>query len=45
MTWGVNEGPDGAGSPFGALGIAMFMVIGGVLMVIREISAFIGMPW
>jgi hypothetical protein len=31
--------------PFGTLAIAIFMMVGGVLLVIRELSAFLGMPW
>jgi len=42
MSFGVN---NSGGSPFGALGIAMFMVFGGVLMLVRECSAVLGMPW
>jgi hypothetical protein len=44
MSFGVNNSGEG-GSPFGAFGIAMFMVLGGFLMVIRECSAVLGMPW
>jgi hypothetical protein len=42
MSFGVNEGN---GCPFSTLGIAVMLVIGGVLMLVQECSAAIGMPW
>jgi hypothetical protein len=42
----MSHGPNSdGGSPFGTLGIAMMIVIGGVLMLIRECSEAMGMPW
>lgn len=43
MSFGIND--SNGGSPFGTLGIAFFICIGGALMLVRECSAVLGMPW